>query len=116
MAYDQLFADRVANTLSGLGASYVPKKMTGGLIFMVHGNQCGGVVADKHTDEQRLMARIGPEAEAATRSRPRQREMDFTGRKMKGFVFVYPEGTDREEDLTFWVQAPLNVVGQLPPK
>jgi TfoX/Sxy family transcriptional regulator of competence genes len=116
VAYDELFADRVANTLTGLGATYATRKMMGGIVFMVNGNMCVGVATDKETGEHRLMARIGRSTEEATRSRPGQREMAFTGRKMKDFVFVYPEGTDREEDLTFWVQAALDFVGQLPPK
>ena len=65
---------------------------------MVDDKMCVGVVKDK------LMARIDPEIYDEALTRPGCREMDFTGRKMKGFVFVEPEGTDLDEDLDRWVE------------
>lgn len=69
----------------------------GGLCFMVAGKMCVGV--EKH----RLMARIGPDAYAVALKRKGCRPMDFTGRPMRGFVFVEPGGLQSEEDLGFWL-------------
>ena len=34
--------------------------------------------------------------------------MDFTGRPMKGYIFVTPAGFDGDEDLAAWVQLALD--------
>ena len=65
---------------------------------MVDDKMCVGV----HTDQ--LMARIGPEAYDSALLRRGCRPMDFTGRPLKGFVFVDPEGIDLEEDLDYWLE------------
>ena len=68
----------VLGPLTGL----TEKKMFGGLAFMLHGNMCVGVTNDD------LMVRVGPEQHAELLALPHARPMDFTGRPMKGFVFV----------------------------
>ena len=72
--------------------------MMGGLCYMVDDKMCVGVVKD------RLMARIDPDIYDEALSKPGCREMDFTGRPMKGFVFVEPVGIDMDEDLDYWVE------------
>lgn len=98
MAYDEHLADRVRSYFTEKKISSQEKEMMGGLCFMVDNKMCVGV----HND--RLMARIGPgvydQALAKTGCRP----MDFTGRPMKGFVFVGQEGIDLEDDLAYWLQ------------
>ncbi len=68
---------------------------------MVDEKMCVGVIKDK------LMARIDPEVYDEALSRTGCREMDFTKRPMKGFVFVDPLGTDMYEDLEYWVNLAL---------
>lgn len=58
-------------------------------------------------EKDRLMARIGPEAYDAALTRKGCRPMDFTGRPMRGFVFVGLEGLKSEEDLVFWLELAL---------
>jgi hypothetical protein len=53
------------------------------------------------------MARIGKEAYAAALAEKGVREMDFTGKVMRGFVFISPEGFDADDDLDFWVEKAL---------
>jgi len=65
---------------------------------MVDEKMCMGV------DKEKLMARIDPEIYERALSRKGSREMDFTGRPMRGFVFVDPEGLDMDNDLEYWVQ------------
>jgi hypothetical protein len=50
------------------------------------------------------MARIDPDIYEMALKRKGCREMDFTNRPMKGFVFVDPQGTDMDEDLEYWMQ------------
>lgn len=88
----------------------VEKKMFGGLSFMVKGNMCCGVVGDE------LMARVGPDGYEAALKRPHARPMDFTGKPLKGFVYVAPEGFADRADLEGWIGLALNFVETLPAK
>lgn len=98
MAYNEFLADRIRHFLSDKKVMVEEKKMMGGLCFMVNDKMCAGVVGEK------LMARIDPDLFQLALNRTGCHEMDFTGRPMKGFVFVDPEGTDMDEDLEYWIQ------------
>jgi len=98
MAYDEHLADRIRRIYSALHVRTEEKRMMGGLCFMVDGKMCAGVAGD------RLMARLDPAVYEEALSRPGARAMDFTGRPMKGFVFVEPEGIAAEADLRSWLQ------------
>jgi len=76
--------------------------MMGGLTFMVNNKMCLGILGDN------LMARIDPEVYDSTLEKKGCREMDFTGRPMKGFVFVGPEGTKLKKDLEYWINLALD--------
>ena len=71
--------------------------MMGGLCYMIDDKMCLGIVKDD------LMARVGPDAYEELKQKEGAREMDFTKRPMKGYIFVAPEGIDFEEDLELWV-------------
>lgn len=107
VAYDEALASRIADALADR-TDVVERKMFGGLCFMVGGHMCCGVVRDD------LMVRVGPDDYAEHLEQPGAREMDFTGRPMKGFLFVGPEGTARDADLRAWVERGLAFVGGLP--
>lgn len=101
MAYNETLADRVRKTLVKQKA-VEEKKMMGGLTFMVNGKMCVGVLKDE------LMARIDPDVYDIALQRSGCREMDFTGKPMKGFVFINPEGTNNEKDLKYWIELALD--------
>ena len=101
MAYDELLEDRIERSLKGRGVAFLKKKMMGGLTFMVDGKMCVGIVRNK------LMARVDPEVYQEVLQREGAGEMDFTGRPMKGFIFVEPDGFDMDEDLDFWINLAL---------
>ncbi len=63
-----------------------------------------------------LMARVGPESYEATLALPHVRVMDFTGRPMKGYVFVDPPGIERDRDLWGWAERCGGFVRSLPPR
>lgn len=98
MAYSEWLADRIRLVLADKGVDYLEKKMMGGLCFMVDDKMCFGVVKED------LMARIGPEAQDQALEKPGCRAMDFTGRPMKGYVFVEPSALDMDSDLADWIQ------------
>lgn len=78
--------------------------MMGGLIFMVNEKMCVGVDIDKKTGLDRLMVRVGKASHDQLIFKNGSREMDFTGKVMRGFLFISPEGFDAESDLDFWIE------------
>jgi TfoX/Sxy family transcriptional regulator of competence genes len=94
-------AERVSRVFTARGVPFESKRMMGGLVFMVRGKMCVGV------ESHRLMARIGPEAEAAALQRPGCTPMDFTGRPMRGFVFVDAGHLRTERQLASWLDLAL---------
>jgi len=95
MAYDEFLADRIRQCFKEKNSPFEEKKMMGGLCFMVDDKMCVGIVKDE------LMARIDPEIYDQALSKKGCKEMNFTGRSMKGFVFVEPQGIDLEDDLAY---------------
>ena len=104
MAYDEYLADRIRTIFTNKQASFVEKKMMGGLCFMVDDKMCCGIYFDKKKETDLLMARIGSEKHESALQEKGCHPMDFTGRPMKGYVFVTPEGFDSDNDLERWVQ------------
>ncbi len=74
---------------------------------MVNGKMCMGINFDKQTQLDRIMVRVGKLPYESLLQRKGSRVMDFTGRVMRGFLFIDPEGFDRDEDLDFWVEQAL---------
>ncbi|WP_224491109.1 TfoX/Sxy family protein [Robertkochia flava] len=106
MAYSDYLAERIRQRLTNR-YPIEEKKMMGGLIFMVNGKMCLGIDRDKNTGNDRLMVRVGKAREEALRLKKGSREMDFTGKVMRGFLFIDPEGFDTDKDLDFWVEKAL---------
>lgn len=105
MAYSEFLADRIRQRLSK--QSVIEKKMMGGLIFMVNEKMCIGVDTDRKSHHDRVMVRVGKSVYENLLKKKGCREMDFTGKPMKGFLFIYPDGFDKETDLDFWVKQAL---------
>jgi TfoX/Sxy family transcriptional regulator of competence genes len=108
VAYDERLAERVRDVLSERG-DVREQKMFGGIAFMVSGHMCVGLLGDE------LMVRVGPDAYADALARTGVREMDFTGRPMRGIVMVGPEAL-KGRALRTWVQRGLDFVTSLAPK
>ena len=103
MAFDAYLADRIHNIMKDRSANYFTKKMMGGLIFMVNEKMACGIHYDKKKETDLLMARIGEDASETVKDKPGCHPMDFTGRPMKGYVFITPEAYDMDTDLEFWI-------------
>jgi TfoX/Sxy family transcriptional regulator of competence genes len=108
VAYDEDLADRVRAVLPA-GEVVTERRMFGGLAFMLGGHMLCGVVKDA------LMVRLGPEAAGRALGQPHVRPMDFTGRPMKGMVFVDPAGLHGDA-LRQWAGAAAGFARGLPPK
>ncbi|MCB0600973.1 MAG: TfoX/Sxy family protein [Saprospiraceae bacterium] len=108
MAYDEFIADRIRQAFNDQGARYTEKKMMGGLCFLVDDKMCCGIHLDKKYGDHLLMARIGEEAYARAIKDPHCLPMDFTGRPMKGYVFVTSAGFDQDEALARWIKLVLD--------
>lgn len=103
MAYDEYLADRIRQVFREKKVHYSEKKMFSGLCFMVDDKMCCGIHFDKKKNMDLLMARIGVDESEDAMKREGCQPMDFTGRPMKGYVFVTPEGFDDDENLAYWI-------------
>lgn len=109
MAYDEQLADRVRDVLA-LREGLTERRMFGGVGFMIAGNMACGVLGDD------LIVRLDlGDAERAL-AEPGVREFDYTGRPMRGWVFVATEATGSDEGLASWVDAGAAFAASLPPK
>jgi TfoX/Sxy family transcriptional regulator of competence genes len=102
MAYDEALAERI-RTARGGRDDVVERKMFGGIAFMVGGRMACGVVHDD------LMVRVGPNGNDAALAEPHTRPMDFTGRPIRGMVYVAPSGVVTDADLSRWVDRAVDV-------
>lgn len=108
MAYDSFLAERIEQTLSRLNVEFEAKKMMGGLCFMVRGKMLCGPIYNKKRELHVLMVRVGEEKALETINSEGVYPMDFTGRPMKGYLFVGLDALDRDEDLENWLKVCLN--------
>ena len=109
MAYDEGLAERIRGVLAdqpGLSE----QRMFGGIAFLVRGHMGVGIVQNK------LMVRVGPDSYDRVMKERHARQMDFTGRPMKGFVYVVPAGYESDADLERWVGLGVGYATALPPK
>jgi hypothetical protein len=109
VAYDEQLAGRVSDLLSAHD-SVSERKMFGGIGFMVGGNMACGV----HGED--LIVRLDPEEAEQALAEEHTRPFDLTGRPMKGWIFVAPEGTAGDEELAGWVEAGASFAAGLPVK
>jgi hypothetical protein len=109
LAYDPTLAIRVRELVAGR-KGVTEKAMFGGLAFLLDGKMFCGVLGDE------LLARIGPDAHDAAMKRPHVGIMDFTGRPMRGYVFVGAEGITTAARLDGWVKECEAHVATLPDK
>jgi TfoX/Sxy family transcriptional regulator of competence genes len=109
MAYDEELADRVREMLMAR-AEVSERKMFGGIGFMIGGNMSVGVIGEE------LIVRLDPEDAEKALEEDGVREFDFTGRPMKGWIFVEPERTTGAAALAEWVEAGADYAASLPAK
>jgi TfoX/Sxy family transcriptional regulator of competence genes len=109
VAYDEELAERVRDLIS-VRADVSERKMFGGIAFMVAGNMACGVLGDE------LIVRLGDEEGANALNEEGVRPFDFTGKPMKGIVYVSTELTSSDTGLAEWVDAGADYAASLPAK
>ena len=109
MPYDEVLYQRICKLLkSSKGVD--SKKMFGGICFMHNGNMLCGIAG------QRLMVRVGPAQYDSALKLKHASVMDFTGKPMKGFIFVSLNGTKTDASLRKWIDLGFNFTSTLKPK
>ena len=96
MAFNEKLADRIRESLVDL-KKVEEKYMFGGVCFMVDGKMCIGVVKDE------MMCRINPKIDEVVLEKTGCRPMDFTGKRMKGYVFISEEGMKTKKAFDYWL-------------
>jgi TfoX/Sxy family transcriptional regulator of competence genes len=109
MAYDEELAERVRNVISAR-ADVTERTMFGGIAFMVAGNMACGVLGEE------LIVRLGDEEGEKALTEDGVRPFDFTGKPMKGIVYVSAELTSDDAGLADWVDAGADHAASLPAK
>ena len=109
MAFSEELAERIRQGLARR-KGIEEKKMFGGVGFLLNGNLLVGVWKDS------LCVRLGPDQAEAAMLEPHVKEFDITGRPMKGWVLVEPEGIEDDDQLKGWIQRAVKFVGELPAK
>jgi TfoX/Sxy family transcriptional regulator of competence genes len=104
--YDRDLADRIRKALIGQ-RGVTEKEMFGGIAFLLRGKMFCGIAGDA------LMARVGPERYEQALAKPHVREMDFTGRPMRGYVFIDTPGLRTQRALAAWVTNCIHFVSTL---
>jgi len=109
MAFDEGLAQRVREAVGAL-PRVTERRMFGGLAFMVEGKMFVGISGSK------LMARVGADRYQDALTLPHVRVMDFTGKPMKGYVYIDPPGLVEDSALAAWVSWCASHVARLPAK
>ncbi|MEO6289773.1 MAG: TfoX/Sxy family protein [Ginsengibacter sp.] len=101
MAYNEKLADRVREVIAATEKNVEEKKMFGGLCFMVNDKMCTGV------QQNTIMLRIDPEKYDDALEKEGCTPMEFTGRTMKGFVYIDEAALDTKKKLEYWIKLAL---------
>jgi len=101
MAYNEKLADRVREIISERHKNVIEKPMFGGLCFMVNDKMCVGV------EQERLMVRLDPAKYDEVMEKEGCKPMDFTGKIMKGYVFVDIQALNTNKKLGYWMDLAL---------
>lgn len=109
MNYDEQLVDRIRSIMKRK-RGLTEKRMFGGLAFLINGKMLCGV------QDNLLMVRVGPVKYEEALMQKHVKKMDFTGRPLKGFIYVGPEGLKRGRSLNFWIEAAWDYVKSLPKK
>src|ERR1044071_579933 len=96
MAYNLKLAERIRAELNGI--PFVEKKMFGGVGFLLGGNMACGV------HKENMIVRVEPEKHAQLLKKPHAKPFDITGRPMKGWLMVEPDGCKTNKQLSTWVK------------
>lgn len=101
MAYNEKLANNVRELIALTHRNVEEKAMFGGLCFMVNNKMCVGV------EKERLMVRLDPAIYEEVMGKEGCKPMDFTGKVMKGYVFVGANVLNTKKRLQYWIKLAL---------
>jgi hypothetical protein len=109
MAFNEALAERIRHGLARK-KGIEEKKMFGGVGFLMNGNMLVGVWKNS------MIVRVGPDNYEEVLLEPHIKEFDITGKPMKGWLMVEPEGVEDGGQVKAWIQRAFKFVGKLPAK
>ncbi|MHB8133670.1 MAG: TfoX/Sxy family protein [Anaerolineaceae bacterium] len=109
MAYDEGLSFRVEEILADTSA-FIAKKMFGGIGYLIRGNMTCGVI------QNALIVRLSQQDYQTALQKPNTRKFEMTGKEMRGWLLVDPDGTSDDNDLKNWINSALQFSATLPPK
>lgn len=109
MAFSESLAGRIRDALARR-KNVEEKTLFGCACFLVNGNVLAGVWKES------LIVRLGPDEGEAALLEPHVRAFDITGKPMRNWVAVEPEGVEDDEQLAGWIERAMKFVGKLPGK
>ena len=109
MAYDEGLSFRVEEILADT-PEIIAKKMFGGIGYLFRGNMTCGVI------QNALIVRLSQQDYQTALQKPNTRKFEMTGREMRGWLLVDPDGTSDDNDLKNCINSALQFSATLPPK
>jgi TfoX N-terminal domain len=109
MAFNEALAERIRQRVARR-KNIEEKRMFGGICFLLNGNMLVGVWKDS------LIVRLGPKQGDEALLEPHVKVFDITGKPMKNWILVEPEGVVADGQLNGWIQRAVKFVGKLPAK
>ncbi|USO02312.1 MAG: TfoX/Sxy family protein [Alphaproteobacteria bacterium] len=112
MAFDQVLADRLEDIIAihFEDMRLIPKRMFGGICYTLNGSMCFGIFNDM------LIVRVGVEAANVLLKESHVRQMNLTGKSMKGWLTIEPEAIYEDEELLRFCETAVEFVKTLPKK
>jgi len=104
MAFNDQLVQRIREVLLAKGADFSEKKMFSGLCFMVDDKMCCGTHIDKKTGEDVMLCRLSESVYQEALEHPHCIPMEFTGKPMKGYIYVTRDGLEKDAELAHWIQ------------
>jgi TfoX/Sxy family transcriptional regulator of competence genes len=109
MAYSEHLAERISKLINGQ-KGVIEKKMFGGIAYMLKDKMMVGIAKEK------LMVRCLAEDYETLLKKPHASVMDFTGRVMKGFLYISEEGIKTDKQLAKWLEIGIEYAKKSPSK
>jgi len=107
MPFDENLATRIRKCLARK-KGIEEKTLFGCFCLLLNGNVLVGVWKNS------LIVRLGNEQGEDALLETHIKPFDITGKAMKGWVVVAPEGIEEDDELKGWIQRAVKFVGKLP--
>ena len=104
MAFSEISLGRIRKFFQTNAPEFLEIRMFSGVCIKVDDKMCCGTHIDKKTGVDYLLCRLGEEDYLHALQQEHVIPMEFTGKPMKGYIFVTEEGFASDRDLAGWLQ------------